>query len=127
MSHPHKSSRRQILQMLSGVPMLPLSSALGGSALLAACGGGEDGAIPKSGTAVSLESVSFSSMAAPDLSDAAAMATTSVDSVMTTHFSDGSQVDFELAYQPFFITGDTVAKLGGGTILAGGYVDIHGN
>jgi uncharacterized protein len=102
--------------MLSSVPMLPLSSALAGStALLAACGGG-----------AALDSVSFSSMAAPSLADAAAMATTTVGSVMTTTFSDGTTTDFTLAYEPFFITGDEVANLSGGTIVAGSYFDIHG-
>jgi uncharacterized protein len=116
MSEPVLTSRRSVLQMLTGVPMLPLSSALAtSSALLTACGGG-----------AALAGVSFSSMPAPSLSDAAAMATTSVGSVMTTTFSDGTSTDFKLAYEPFFITGDEVAKLEGGTIVAGSYFDIHG-
>jgi uncharacterized protein len=110
------TSRRRVLQLLSGVPMLPLSSALASStALLAACGGGAE-----------VESVSFSSMEAPSLADAAAMATTSVKSIMTTMYSDGSKDEFKLAYQPFFITGDEVDALSGGKILAGGYFDING-
>ncbi len=110
------TSRRQVLKMLTSAPMLPLTGALASStALLAACGGG-----------AALESVSFSSMAAPSLADAAAMATTTVGSVMTTTFSDGTSTDFELAYEPFFITGDEVANLNGGSILAGSYFDIHG-
>jgi uncharacterized protein len=117
MTEPILTSRRSVLQMLSSVPMLPLTTALASStALLAACGGG-----------AALDSVSFSSMAAPDLADAAAMATTTVGSVMTTTFSDGTSTDFQLAYEPFFITGDEVAKLGGGTIVAGSYFDIHGS
>ncbi|MEZ5705659.1 MAG: DUF839 domain-containing protein [Burkholderiaceae bacterium] len=116
MSEPVLTSRRSVLQMLGSVPMLPLSSALASStALLAACGGG-----------AALERVSFSSMPAPSLADAAAMATTTVGSVMTTTFSDGTSTDFKLAYEPFFITGDEVAKLEGGSIVAGSYFDIHG-
>jgi uncharacterized protein len=116
MNQPAVTSRRHILKMLSSMPMLPLSSALAGStALLAACGGG-----------ATLERVSFSSMAAPSLADAAAMATTTVGSVMTTTFSDGTSADFELAYEPFFITGDEVKNQAGGMILAGSYFDIHG-
>ena len=116
MTEPVLTSRRSVLQMLSSVPMLPLSSALASStALLAACGGG-----------AALDSVSFSSMPAPSLADAAAMATTTVGSVMTTTFSDGTSSDFQLAYEPFFITGDEVASLSGGTIVAGSYFDIHG-
>lgn len=121
MSEPVTTSRRRVLQMLSGMPMLPLSSALAGSALLTACGGGEYG-----NHGAMLDSVSFSSMAAPSLANPAAMATTTVGSVMTTRFSDGTEESFKLAYQPFFITGDRVSKLGGGQILAGGYFDIHG-
>ncbi|AOW13859.1 PhoX family protein [Hydrogenophaga crassostreae] len=110
------TSRRQVLKMLTSAPMLPLTGALASStALLAACGGG-----------AALESVSFSSMAAPSLADAAAMATTTVGSVMTTTFSDGTSTDFQLAYEPLFMTGDEVANLNGGSIVAGSYFDIHG-
>lgn len=119
-------SRRRALQFLAGVPMLPLSSALAGSGLLlAGCGGGGEDALVS--PAATLRGVSFSSMAAPTLADAAAMATTTVGSVMSASFSDGRQLDFKLAYQPFFITGDLVDDIRGGQILAGGYFDIHNN
>ena len=99
--------------------MLPLSSALAGtSVLLAGCGGGSD-------APVGLSAVSFSSMPAPSLADPAAMATTSVGSVMTTTFSDNSKADVKLAYQPFFVTGDLVSDGKGGQVLAGGYYDIN--
>jgi secreted PhoX family phosphatase len=112
--------------MLSGMPMLPLSSALAGStALLAACGGGSEAAAAAPTPAATLQSVSFSSMAAP--SGDAAMATTSVASLMTVALTDGSRHEFTLAYQPFFITGDTVKDLSGADILAGSYYDINGN
>jgi secreted PhoX family phosphatase len=65
-------------------------------------------------------------MAAPTLANAAAMATTTVQSVMTTSFSDGSSAGFKLAYEPFFMTGDLVPAHGGGSMLAGGYFNIHG-
>jgi len=114
------TTRRHLLKILSGAPLLPLSSSLAGaSALLAGCDGGTD--------ASKLSSVSFSSMAAPQLTDAAAMATTTVGSTMTATFSNGSKVDFKLAYAPFFITGDLVPDGQGGTLLAGGYRDINGN
>ena len=64
-------------------------------------------------------------MPAPTLANAAAMATTTVGSMMTANFSDASKLDFKLAYQPFFITGDLVADGNGGKILAGGYYDIY--
>jgi secreted PhoX family phosphatase len=64
-------------------------------------------------------------MAAPTLADSAAMATTSTKSVMTATFSDASKVDFKLAYQPFFVTGDSVPSGTGSSVLAGGYFDIY--
>lgn len=109
-------SRRRLLKLLSGAPLLPLSSSLAGATVLAGCGGGDD---------ATLSAVSFSSMAAPTLAQPAAMATTTVGSVMTATFSDASKIDFKLAYQPFFVTGDLVPDGKGGKILAGGYVDIH--
>ena len=121
-------SRRRALQFLAGLPMLPLSSALAGSGLLlAGCGGGDSAVAATVAPSASLSGVSFSSMAAPALADAAAMATTTVGSVMSASFSDGSQLDFKLAYQPFFITGDLVDDIKGGQILAGGYFDIYNN
>ncbi|GGI55323.1 alkaline phosphatase [Oxalicibacterium solurbis] len=75
-----------------------------------------------SGTA-GYAATSFTAMAAP--TDAAAMATTTVGSVMNVHFSDDTVRRYKLAYQPFFLTGTEVPKQGGGIIVAGGYYDIH--
>ena len=117
------ASRRRALQLLAGAPMLPLTSALSGtSLLLTACGGGGSSTAAPAAT---LSGVAFSSMAAPTLANAAAMATTTVGSTLTASFSDGSKADFSLAYQPFFVTGDLVADGKGGKVLAGGYVDIY--
>ncbi len=120
------ASRRRALQMLVGVPMLPLATALSGTGfLLSACGGGSSVTpTPPPPVAATLSAVSFSSTPAPTLANAAAMATTTVGSVMSASFSDGSKADFSLAYQPFFVTGDLVADGKGGKILAGGYFDI---
>ena len=113
-----ETSRRRILQMLVGMPLLPLAGTLSAtSALLSACGGSD--------APVTFTGVSFSSMAAPTLANAAAMATTTVGSTLTVNFSDASKLDFKLAYQPFFITGSTVSNGNGGTTLAGGYYDIN--
>ena len=123
---PEMMSRRRILHMFAAAPLLPLS-ALGGASLLAGCGGSSasaDAVALTPGT-ITLSSVTFSSMPAPTLANAAAMATTSVGSTMTASFSDASKLDFKLAYQPFFITGDLVADGSGGKILAGGYYDIY--
>ena len=118
-------SRRRVLQMFAAAPLLPLS-ALGSASLLAGCGGSASSdtvALPL--ISATLNSVTFSSMPAPTLANAAAMATTTVGSVMTANFSDASKLDFKLAYQPFFLTGDLVADGNGGKILAGGYYDIY--
>jgi len=119
-------SRRRLLRLLGAAPMLPLSG-FAATSLLAGCGGDNDdvyGANPPSSVAT-FASVSFSGMAAPTLADAAAMATTSVGSTMTVNFSDTSKMDFKLSYKPFFITGDMVPNGAGGTVLAGGYVNIR--
>ena len=113
MSQSTLLSRRKTLKMLAGIPMLPLGAGAS-AALLTACGGGSDGG------SVAFKSVSFSSMAAPTLATPAAMATTTVGSAMKVTFADDSTQSYNLAYQPFFITGDKVSDGKGGTILAGG-------
>ncbi|HWV62391.1 MAG TPA: alkaline phosphatase, partial [Oxalicibacterium sp.] len=111
-------SRRKALKLLSAVPLLPLGS-MATASLLAGC---SDIGRATSGTA-GYAATSFTAMAAP--TDAAAMATTTVQSVMNVHFSDDTVQRYKLAYQPFFLTGTEVPKQGGGTIVAGGYYDIH--
>lgn len=108
-------TRRKALQLLAGVPMLPLGASAS-AALLTACGGSDD---------PSYVSASFTSMAAPSLADAAAMATTTVGSTLNIKLSDDSVRSYKLAYQPFFVTGDMVSDGKGGTILSGGYYDIN--
>jgi hypothetical protein len=118
-------SRRRLLSLVGAAPLLPLGAG-GMAALLAGCGGGDDTpAVVPPVTAATMGAVSFSSMSAPALANAAAMATTSVASTMTVNFSDTSKLEYKLAYQPFFITGDMVSNGNGGTILAGGYYDIN--
>jgi secreted PhoX family phosphatase len=121
-------SRRRLLRLLGATPMLPIGAGTVG-AMLAGCGGTDDSPVSAAPLnpappAATLSSVSFGSMSAPTLVDAAAMATTSVGSTMTVSFSDSSKLDFKLSYKPFFITGDLVPNGTGGSILAGGYYDI---
>jgi len=116
MSPTTMPTRRKALQFLAGVPLLPLGASASAS-LLAACGGGNDDA--------SFVSASFTSMAAPTLANAAAMATTTVGSSLNIKLSDDSVQTYQLAYQPFFVTGDRVSDGKGGTILSGGYYDIN--
>ncbi|MFZ6749387.1 PhoX family protein [Undibacterium sp. Ren11W] len=119
--HP-QIGRRQALKFLAGAPLLPLGS-LSMASMLSACGGGSTAA--EVAPAVSFVSASFSSMAAPSLANAAAMATTTVGSTLSVTMSDKSVKDYKLAYQPFFITGDMVADGAGGKVLAGAYYDIN--
>ena len=110
-------SRRRLLKVLSGAPLLPLAGYASAAAMVSGCGGGDDD--------VSITSVSFTGMAAPTLANASAMATTSVGSSLVARYSDGTQQTFALKYEPFFVTGDMLPDGKGGTVLAGGYVDIH--
>ncbi len=111
-------SRRTALKFLSSAPFLPLATLTGLAAPLAACGGGSN--------ALGVTGVSFTGMAAPLSSNAAAMATTTVESSMVVTYSDASTKTFKLGYKPFFLTGDQVPDGSGGTVLAGGYVNIVG-
>ena len=119
MSHIPQPTRRKALQFLASAPLLPLGSTATAALLATGCGGGGGS------SSAAFASASFTSMAAPTLANAAAMATTTVGSALDVKFSDGSAQSYQLAYQPFFITGDLVADGKGGKILAGGYVDIR--
>lgn len=111
-----QAGRRSLLKALAGAPLLPLTG--GAAAILSACA--------STGTSTSpFVSASFTGMAAPTLADPAAMATTTVGSALQVVMADGTRQTYKLAYQPFFMTGDMVPNGKGGTILAGGYVDIH--
>lgn len=117
MSQSNQPTRRQALQFLAGIPMLPLGAGTAASLLATGCGGGS--------SAPSFVSASFTSMASPTLANPAAMATTAVGSALNVKLSDGSTQTYALAFQPFFITGDLVPDGKGGRVLAGGYVDIN--
>ncbi|PZP35172.1 MAG: alkaline phosphatase [Roseateles depolymerans] len=113
-------NRRQALKFLGTPLMLPLGGVAGGS-LLTACGGGDDAPAPTA----TMTGASFTAMAAPSLATPADMAKTLVASSLNVTFSDNTTQGFSLAYAPFFTTGDLVPDGKGGTILAGGYVDIN--
>lgn len=122
MSEQIHQGRRKALRIFAGAPLLPLSGA-GAASLLSACGGTSTAAVSYS--PASYAGAEFIAMAAPTLSNAAAMATTSVSSGLKVSFSDSSSQTYSLSYQPFFMTGDTVPATGGGSILAGSYFDIN--
>ncbi|MBZ8140622.1 alkaline phosphatase [Rubrivivax gelatinosus] len=111
-------SRRSLIRAMAGAPLLPLASSLSAAGLLTACGG-DDGDDP------AYVSATFSSMAAPTLANPANMATTYTASSLVVAYDDKSTRSFTLAYQPFFMTGTTVPDGKGGTVVAGGYYDVH--
>lgn len=117
MSSSPMTSRRQLIRWFSGAPLLPLSTTLGGTLAVGSALGAK--------AAAPLSRVSFKGMAAPTLANPLSMATVTVGSTMTLHFRDQRTVDFQLSYQPFFVTGDWVPDGQGGRVLAGGYVDIR--
>jgi hypothetical protein len=113
------TTRRDVLKVIAGAPLLPLATSLaGGTAFLF----GMEQAL----AAPAIASATFVSMPAPSLANAAAMATTTVSSSMAVKYADGKEQSFTLAYEPFFITGTKVPDGKGGTLLAGGYYDING-
>lgn len=124
MSDQPQSGRRKALKFLAGAPLLPLG-AMSTASLLSACGGSSTAAVTPVAPVANFVSADFTAMAAPTLTNAAAMATTTVASSLNVTFSDNSTQTYKLAYQPFFLTGDMVPNGNGGTVLAGGYYDIN--
>lgn len=106
-------------------PALPAAVSL--SALLSGCAAdGEDGANGKDAIQ-SITSARFIGMAAPTLANPASLRKASSDGArLEPKFADGSTQAIDLGYTPFFVTGDTVPKTGGGTIVAGGYLKLDG-
>ena len=119
--HP---TRRDLLKWFTGIPFLPLG-AMATAATLAGCNDSDTSSTPTK--TVNFKSATFTSMDAPTLSNPAAMATTTVNSKLSVNWDDGSKTDYQLAYKPFFKTGDQVPSLTSGTVIAGGYVDAKGN
>ncbi len=109
-------SRRRSLQLLLGAPMLPLAGSVAAGLL--------EGARNTAHAASAFRTAKFVGMEPPTLADPTAMATTTVGSRLQVTLADGSVHDFKLAYEPFFTTGDMLPDGKGGTILAGGYLDI---
>lgn len=120
-NHP---SRRDILKWFAGVPFLPLG-AMATASVLTGCDDDNNNTTPTK--VVNFKNATFTAMAAPSLANPAAMASTSVASKLSVNWDDGSKTDYDLAYKPFFKTGDVVQNLKGGTIIAGGYVNAKGN
>lgn len=113
MSDSVSLSRRRALQLLSGMPMLPLASSLAGLPLIAEAG--------PMGMPVRYR---FGAMAAPSLANPAQMAETYVASTLTKGVGRHLET-YALGYETFFLTGETVPSAEGGMTLAGGYYNIN--
>jgi uncharacterized protein len=105
-------SRRHTLKVLSGLPLLPLASSLASLPIVAEA------------HTYGRASYTFGGMEAPSLADPALMGTTYVASTLTKASGRHSET-FDLGYETFFLTGDTVPATVGGEIVAGGYYDIN--
>jgi uncharacterized protein len=129
MSHLPQPSRRVALKLFASAPLLPLG-ALSVGTLLSGCGTTGTAAAPMSAApmaaahSAATSFATFSSMAAPTLTNPAAMAATTVGTSLKLTHRDGSISSQTLAYQSFFMTGDRVPDGQGGTVVAGGYFDI---
>jgi secreted PhoX family phosphatase len=121
MSTLPEASRRTVLRLLAGMPLLPVAGLAAGSTATAF---GRTAFAATGGAAAAPKSVEFVAMSAP--ATAAAQATTTVGSSMVVTYADGKTQNFALGYEPLFITGDQVPDGKGGKVLAGGYVDING-
>ncbi|HVR48155.1 MAG TPA: alkaline phosphatase PhoX [Pseudorhodoferax sp.] len=108
-----------MLQLLAGAPMLPIGSGGLLASTLAACGGGGDS------NDLSFASAVFTGMAAPAAGNPEALATTTVGSSLKVTYGNGTSSTYQLAYQPFFLTGQQVTSTSGAKVVAGGYVDIN--
>lgn len=131
MSSSVSLSRRRALKTLAGAPMLPIASSLAGIPLLAhaSSSGGrtQDAGGHGVGDHEATASYRFGSMPAPTLENPEQMATTYVTSTLTTRMGKHHEETYALGHETFFLTGETVPATGGGTIVAGGYHDIHNN
>src|SRR3569832_862961 len=115
-------SRRRILKLISGAPLLPLASGGSASFLQSAIGASTEAA---ASSLPALGSSTFNSMAATSLANPSAMASTTVNYSLVATYKYGHSQTFNLHYEPFFLTGVQVPDGKGGNTLAGGYYDIN--
>ena len=111
-------SRRNLLKLISSAPLFPLASS-SPIALLAGIKSAD-----AASTQLIFESASFISMPAPSLSQLSLMAKTEISSALEISYKNGPKKVFQLAYEPFFITGNMVPTGNGSQTLAGGYYNI---
>lgn len=114
MSQSIDNTKRRMLSYMAGAPLLPLAGGVFSAKAFA-----------ENVTDAPLSSVSFVPMAAPSLSNPAAMATAYTNAAMQLKFEDGSSRLVTLDYHTFFVSGDRVSDGNGNTLVAGGYYDIN--
>ena len=117
MTEAARSSRREVLRLLAGAPLIPVA----GFTVLGAVARGAAAATTGAAGPVTAE---FIGMAAP--TTPSAQAQTTVESHMVVSGGEGGVQSFRLGYRKLFLTGDAVPDGAGGTTLAGGYYDIAG-
>ncbi len=122
MSDISKLNRRRALQLLGSAPMLPLASSVVGLSMVSEA---EASAKAKGLFHASHMRYTFNGMAAPSLAVPEQMATTYVGSTLTKSLGKHFCETYTLGYETFFLTGSVVPATGGGSIVAGGYFDIH--
>jgi secreted PhoX family phosphatase len=115
-----RASRRTVLQILAGAPLIPVAGLTSFTTVLF----GDGARAPAAASDAVPTSAEFVGMAAPATPEA--QATTTVESSLVLTYGDGKKQTFKLEYQPLFFTGDQVPDGKGGTTLAGGYYDIGG-
>lgn len=123
MRQTFQTSRRKALQLFASAPLLPLSTTLGATSLLSACGGSDSApavVVPPVAT-----SVTFNGMAAPATVAERAAAYTAA--TIDIGYDDGSKKTAQaLAYRPLYQTGDVLPGPTGGSFVAGGYYTLDG-
>lgn len=129
-NHTDTTPRRTVLKFLAGVPMLPMLSLTGCATTSLRTKGSASAQVPSAAAPLAnltkaIQSVRFVGMPAPTLDNPEAMATVHVASKMQAQFTDGTQALYDLAYHPFFVTGDMVADGNGGKTRAGQLYNIH--
>jgi hypothetical protein len=122
MDTPAGISRRTMLRVLAGAPLLPLLETTALSVLGSTPAEAANAAAMKNNR---LTSVEFIGMDAPMTNGERAV--TTVKSGIVATYDDGSRQTYNLAYKPLFITGDEVPDGQGGMVVAGGYRDINNN
>ena len=117
-------SRRDLLKWFAGIPFLPLG-AMSTAAVLTGCNDSDsDGVVTPPVKPANLKSATFIKMDAPTTT--AERAKTSVSSKLKIDWDDSTSSEYQLGYQSFFETGNSVPKWGGGEIIAGGYFNAKG-